>query len=340
MEKTEMYKAPDISVHNGNVNFKSVRDAGYGQAFLRAGYGKNNIDQRYVANAEACRNLGIPVMIYWFSYALTVEMAEKEAEYAIAQAAKYWERCPIAFDLEYDTVRYAATRGVNINKALATDMAIAFLKKVEEKGYAPVLYFNRDYQLKYFDLNKISHSIPEVKHWYARYTSVLSSTELENADVWQYTSTGRISGVSGNVDLNKVYYDLFAGAEVKESEAESKACNLYIKSFQAACNKDGYKDAKGRELDEDGRDGTNTQYVRKKIALKTKQAGSSWNVGSTGALVEWWQRRLNDVLGADLEVDGKFGKDTRAATLMFQKKYGLAPDGIAGYNSIQAVFYN
>lgn len=334
MKKTEMYEAPDISVHNGNVNFKSVRDAGYGQAFLRAGYGKNNIDQRYVANAEACRNLGIPVMIYWFSYALTVEMAEKEAEYAIAQAAKYWERCPIAFDLEYDTVRYAATKGVDINKALATDMAIAFLKKVKEKGYAPVLYFNRDYQCNYFDLNKISRSIPEVKHWYARYTSALSSAELENADVWQYTSTGRINGISGNVDLNRVYCDLFGSVAQTPVKHDS---NLYIKSFQESCNADGVWDENGKRLVEDGIDGPHTQAARSKVKLKAR---ALLFVGSTGQLVAWWQQRLNDILAADLEVDGKFGKNTREATLTFQKKYGLAPDGIAGYNSIQAAFYN
>ena len=336
MTKSPMYQAPDISVYQGNVNFKSVRDAGYSQVFLRAGYGKNNVDQRYIANAEACRNLGIPVMIYWFSYALTVDMAAKEAEYAIAQAKKYWEKCPIAFDLEYDTVRYAATKGVKIDKALATEMVIAFLKLVREKGYTPVIYFNKDYQKNYFDLNRIKANIPDMRCWYARYTSELSSTELDMADVWQYTSTGRISGISGNVDLNKVYCDLFNGT-VPAQKKENPTGNLYIKSFQAACNADNVRDYNGKQLAEDGIDGPCTQSARKMVALK---ANLVVFVGSTGNLVKWWQQRLNDIMNLNLEVDGKFGKSTRTATIEFQKRFGLVVDGIAGYNTIQMAFYN
>lgn len=334
MEKKILFEAPDISVHNGNVNFKAIRDAGYKQVFLRAGYGRNNVDQRYVVNAEACRNLGIPAITYWFSYALSKAMSSNEADYAIVQTEKYWDCCPIAFDLEYDTIRYAATKGVCIDKTLATDMAIEFLRRVKKAGHVPVLYLNRDYKINYFDMERIQREVGDVKIWYARYSNSISAAELGDTDIWQYTSKGRISGVAGNVDINKVYTDLFS--DISSAPRQPSQCNLYIQSFQRATNADGYLDDTGSRLVEDGIDGNRTQAVRKKVNLKARLLIF---VGSTGELVKWWQGRLNETLGINLSVDGKFGKDTRLATMEFQKRFGLAVDGIAGYNTIQRAFY-
>ena len=68
MSKKVLYEGPDISYHNGNVDIKRIRNAGCKRIGLRAGYGKNNVDQRYVLNAQACYNLGVDVLLYWFPY--------------------------------------------------------------------------------------------------------------------------------------------------------------------------------------------------------------------------------------------------------------------------------
>lgn len=333
MSKKVLYEGPDLSYHNGNVDIKRIRDAGYKRVGLRAGYGKNNVDQKYITNALACFNLGVAVLLYWFSYAYTIAMAAAEAGYAIGQAKKYWNKCPIAFDFEYDSVNYARKNGVIITKKLCTDMAIAFLRVVRDAGYIPVIYTNRDYLKNYFDMPRIVTELDEVFVWYARYTSSLSSSELEHADIWQYTSSGKIPGVSGKVDLNKFYTDF--GEQIP---AEVKpVCNINILNFQKAANKDGYRDSAGKELVEDGIDGTKTQYVRKQIYLKAKLL--LW-VGSTGALVKWHQTRCNEILGHAQKVDGEFGKVARSETLELQKKLGLKEDGVAGYNTLQAEFYN
>lgn len=336
MIKKELYRGPDISYHNGNVDIKRIRDAGYKRIGIRAGYGKNNVDQKYVQNALACYNLGVDPLIYWFSYALTVEGARNEAKYAIAQAKKYWKTCPIAFDLEYDTVNYARKNGVLITKELATSMAIAFLKKVKSEGFIPVLYTNRDYIKNYFDTRKIANEVGEFYIWYARYISTLPASEVDYADIWQYSSSERIDGVSGNVDMN-VFYTDFLGTSVKADREEK--CNLNIKNFQIAANKDGYKDANGKPLVEDGFDGPKTQYVRKKINLQAKRKLLGYTTGSTGHVVRWWQTRCNEILGIDDDVDGYFGPKSRENTIAVQKKLSLKVDGIAGYNSIQAAFY-
>ena len=337
MSKKVLYEGPDISYHNGNVDIKRIRNAGCKRIGLRAGYGKNNVDQRYVLNAQACYNLGVDVLLYWFSYAYTTDMARAEAEYAAAQAAKYWKSCPIAFDFEYDSVNYARKNGTAITKGLATDMAVAFLQKVKDAGYVPVIYTNRDYLKNYFDMERITAALGTVYVWYARYASSLPAGEADIPDIWQYTSTGRIQGVTGNVDMNRFYTD-FTGNTVP-TDREDKP-NLNIRSFQAAANADGYRDADGNFLEEDGLDGPRTQYVRRQIALKARKSGKKYLVGSTGDVVKWWQCRCNEILGRRQAEDGLFGQAARSDTLALQRKLSLKADGIAGYNSIQAAFYN
>lgn len=332
-----VYKGPDISTHNGNVDVKRIRDAGYKRIGIRAGYGKNNTDQKFNRNALACVNLGMPVILYWFSYAYNEKMAEKEAEYAVANAKKYWGRCPIAFDLEYDSVRYARTKGVNINKDLATRMAIAFLKKVKELGYIPVIYSNKDYLKNYFDMDKITLQVGKVYLWYARYASAITASERNKAHIWQYTSKDRIPGVSGNVDMNEFYTDFDT---VANEPAENSECNINILNFQKAANLDGYRDMNGMPLVENGIDTPETQYVRKQINLKAKKVGLRWKTGSRGHVVSWFQGRCNEILGHEQRVDGNYGKNARKECLLVQDLLSLKKNGIAGYNSIQAVFYN
>ena len=331
------YQGPDISTHNGNVDIKRVRDAGYKRVGIRAGFGKNNTDQKFNKNALACVNLDEPVILYWFSYAYNEEMAVKEAEYAVEHAKKYWDKCPIAFDLEYDSVRYARTKGVSIDKNLSTKMAVAFLRRVKELGYIPVIYSNKDYLRNYFDLDKITIQVGKVYLWYARYASAITTEERNKADIWQFTSKGTIPGINGNVDVNEFYTDF---ETVSKEPADNSRCNINILNFQKAANLDGYIDENGKQLKEDGIDGPKTQYVRKQINMKAKKVGLTWKSGYKGHVVEWFQKRCNEILGCNIKEDGFYGADTRKACLNLQKNLGLKQDGIAGHNTIQACFYN
>ena len=341
MARTVLFEGPDLSSHQGVVDMKQVKTAGCKWVALRAGYGKNNIDQKYVNNATACYNLEINTMLYWFSYGLDEQMAANEGGYAVEQAKKYWEKCPIAFDLEYDTIRYARTKGVEIGRDLATKMAISFLRVVKENGYIPVLYTNRDYLRNYFDLDAITAAIGDVYVWYARYGLTNLPVSEENIpDIWQYTSKGSLAGVSGNVDLNRYYTDFNSVSIRVEEISTSKTCNLNILAFQKAANADGYRDVNGKALVEDGIDGTKTQYVRRQIVLKTKKVGL-WNITiSYGKVVEWVQTRCSEILGITLDINGEYDAATRKAVKEVQEKLSLEVDGIAGYNTIQALFYN
>ena len=153
---------------------------------------------------------------------------------------------------------------------------------------------------------------------------------MGKADIWQFTSSGSIPGVTGKVDINKFYTDF---EDDIPSDREERM-NINILDFQSAANVDGYRDASGAKLAEDGKDGPKTQYVRRQIVLKAQKSGQKYIVGSAGHVVKWWQGRCNEILGHRQAEDGLYGQAARRETFALQKKIGLKEDGIAGYNSI------
>lgn len=204
-------KGIDVSQWQGNIDWQKVKGAGVQFAMLRAGYGRNNLDTKFHRNAQGAAAAGIPVGLYWFSYALNVEMARREAQYAVELAKKYKITWPIAYDLEYDTVSYAAKNGVTITKSLATQMAIAFCEEIKRLGYIPMVYTNLDYLKRYFDRSKLPYDL-----WYAQYASTASVADKE---IWQYSSKGSVPGIAGNVDMNHGYKDYGNGGDSKPDPA-------------------------------------------------------------------------------------------------------------------------
>lgn len=206
-EVTAMLKQGiDISARQGNIDWDQVKNC-IEAIIIRAGYGKNNIDQKWVPNVEAVRDSSLDVGAYWFSYAYTADMAYMEGCYAAnAVKNKFGDRqIPIAFDLEYDSVAYAAKKGVKIGRAEATLFAIRFLTAVKEFGYRPMLYTNIDYIRNYFDLGVIRAAIPDLLLWVACWGS---EPKDYNMAVWQYSSKGSVAGIIGNVDMDEVYVDM------------------------------------------------------------------------------------------------------------------------------------
>ena len=204
-------KGIDVSQWQGNIDWQKVKGAGVQFAMLRAGYGRNNLDTKFHRNAQGAAAAGIPVGLYWFSYALNVEMSRREAQYAVELAKKYKITWPIAYDLEYDTVSYAVKNGVAITKSLATQMAIAFCEEIKRLGYIPMVYTNLDYLNRYFDRSKLPYDL-----WYAQYASTASVADKE---IWQYSSKGSVPGIAGNVDMNHGCKDYGNGGDSKPDPA-------------------------------------------------------------------------------------------------------------------------
>ena len=188
----------DVSEFQGDINFKSLKKS-VDFCIIRGGYGKNNLDGKAKQNIEGCISVGLDYAIYWFSYALSSDMAKKEADYACDLADKYMGCSFVAFDFEYDSVNYANRMGVKLSKTDVVNMAKAFLNRVKERGYIPVLYMNNDYYVKYYSEIAGMYNV-----WFAQWSS---EKPKENCYIWQNSNNGIISGVSTLVDTDIMYED-------------------------------------------------------------------------------------------------------------------------------------
>lgn len=232
-------KGIDVSTWQGTIDWAKVKAAGIQFAIIRAGYGKSTIDQQFKRNISECNRLGIPCGVYWFSYALTAADARREADACIAAVKPYKLEFPVVYDLEYDTVRYAKQNGVTINKALATEMVKAFCGRVEELGYYAMNYCNNDYASRMLDMAALSR----FDLWYAWYNS---TCDRKDAGVWQYSSSGQVAGIAGNVDMNianKDYPAIIRGAGLNgftkptggSDGGQSAKVQAAIDTIQAKC---------------------------------------------------------------------------------------------------------
>lgn len=193
----------DVSEFQGNIDWRKVKDAGIQFAMLRAGYGAGEIDPQFRKNAQGCNDVGIPCGVYWFSYAYTPEMARKEAEQCIEAIEEYRIGYPVCIDFEEGSVRYAASKGVTVTKDLATKIVEAFCSRVEELGYFAMYYSNLDYLNRYFDQSlRAKYAL-----WFAEYAREPRTSGMA---IWQNSDSGRVAGISGQVDTDVAYYDLAA----------------------------------------------------------------------------------------------------------------------------------
>lgn len=192
-------KVIDISEWQGKIDFKKVKAAGVNGVVIRAGYGKGNDDSNFKDYIEGAIASGIEYIgVYWFSYAYNVDLATQEAQFCNATVLPYKDKLNLGiyFDWEYDSMKYAKKLGINCGKALITDMAVAFCKKITELGYKAGYYLNKDYSQNYIDESKLK----DYRRWYAWY----NEDKPANTYLWQYTSKGEVSGIYGNVDMDEL----------------------------------------------------------------------------------------------------------------------------------------
>ena len=285
-------KGVDVSYWNGkDVDWKAAKAGGIDFAIIRAGYGKNNIDSTAENNAKRAAAAGVDIGFYWFSYAATAYEAKAEADYLCNAIEQFGVKptYPVCFDYEYDSEQKAPP------KESIVDIARAFLARVKERGYYPCNYTNLDYLNRGFDKLTIEYDT-WLAHWGV-------SAPGRECGIWQYTSTGRPDGFSGNADMNIAYkdYPAIIGGDTPEPEPTPTP--------------------------------TPTPTPEEKCMVETNLIKK----GSEGSTVRSWQFLLNgwsEKLGIAAYncggADGDFGPKTEAATKAFQKDYGLNPDGIVG----------
>lgn len=187
----------DVSKWNGDINWDKV-NADF--AIVRAGHGKNNIDPKAHFNCLRCNQRNIPVGLYWFSYAMSPDMAKKEAGYAVAFAKQHVIKLPIWFDFEYDSVSYANKNCVHIATSDFHAITKAFCNEVERLGYYTGFYVNNDFYTRY----NCKSLKDRYDMWLADYSK---PRDTKIANMRQYTSSGECPGIMGKVDLDVSFYN-------------------------------------------------------------------------------------------------------------------------------------
>ena len=191
----------DVSAHQGVIDWPRVAEAGIKGAIIRAGYGDDasQQDTRFAANIKRAVTAGIKVAVYWFSYADSVNDAEKEWTTCKQIIAPYKDKILfVASDYEYDSVAYyRRIHGVAPSNALINQMVNAFLGAVKADGWGTALYSNNDYRLNIFT----AATLAAWDVWLADY----SGGPDINCAMQQTSSTGRVDGIAGNVDMNTAF---------------------------------------------------------------------------------------------------------------------------------------
>lgn len=190
----------DVSFWQGDIDFQAVKEAGVEFAFIRIGSMKKStreyfLDTKFQRNIEGFKQVGIPIGAYFYSYAQNEQDAIEDANYVIKELNEAKLDLPIAFDFEdwsnYNNYKMSL---YNLNKN-----AKAFINTVEQAGYKGMLYGSLNYLNKMWDTK-------DQTIWVAHYTN--NANYEDKYKFWQFTASGTVPGINGQVDLDIMYKDV------------------------------------------------------------------------------------------------------------------------------------
>lgn len=189
----------DVSNHQGDIDWETVKNSGVEFVFIRIGYGHNREakimeDEKFRQNLEGARNAGLKVGLYFYSYATEIWEAEEQANWIVKTLNGEKIDLPIVFD--YETWKSFPT--YNINIVDLNKVAKRFLNILHDNGYEGM-----NYSSKYY-LNTI-WNLSEYPTWLAHYVS--KTNYDKDFKVWQFSNTGEVPGINGFVDLDVLYLE-------------------------------------------------------------------------------------------------------------------------------------
>lgn len=206
----------DVSSHNGDIDWAKVAESGVEFVMIRCGYrgyvsGKIVQDARFDANIKGAHQNGITIGIYFYSTAINEREALQEAAWVARLLGDYEkEGIKIVFPVAYDFEEFYnknSSRAENLSKEQLTANTVTFLNHIGSVGYTPMLYASKSAVDYYWDFDKIA----EYDFWLAHY---VERTNYGGAySMWQYSNTGKVSGIKGNTDLNISYYRYLSPSE-------------------------------------------------------------------------------------------------------------------------------
>lgn len=291
-----LIKGIDVSTWQKNIDWNKVKKDGIKFAILRCGYGGSGEDAYFERNVKECDRVGIPWGAYYFSYAKSTADAEKELKNCLALLKGKKPSYPIYYDLEDE-----ATTGKQ-SKSTILAMAKVFVNGIEKAGYWAGIYAN----LNWFN-NRLTDAWYDGKaKWVAQYNS--KCTYQKSYGMWQYSSSGKVNGISGNVDMNYCYVDY--PTAIRGSQAAKTEKNETIKSQSIG----GNEMTRGYFKEGDKNEGV---YAYKQLLIALKKAG---------------------IITQSVDDNNIFGSGTTTATKQLQKAAKITQDGLAGSQTIRAAY--
>ena len=209
----EMTFGIDVARYQGTIDWEKVAAAGVDFAMVRVGYrtlvdGEITPDPNAKFNMQEAQKYGIKLGAYFFSTAVTRAEAIQEAKWVADYIAQYPITYPVAYNCE--GFNDPENRQYTLNKTERTDIALVFLKTIEELGYEGMFYASKN-EMENDARWEVSRIDPEYKIWVAQYPdepypATPRSSYTGKHHMWQYTRSGIVDGVDQNVDVNIAYF--------------------------------------------------------------------------------------------------------------------------------------
>ncbi len=188
----------DVSHWQGDIDYEKVKEAGVEFVFIRVGSqrgidGEYYLDSKFKQNIEGFSKVGIPVGIYFYSYAKDEKSVQKEARWIAEQLEDYKISLPVAFDWE----NWSMYQEFHLSFYHLTELANTFVTEIEKYGYEGMVYSSKNY------LEQVWYQI-KAPIWLAHYTN--QTNYQGKYKVWQLCSNGEVDGITENtVDINVMY---------------------------------------------------------------------------------------------------------------------------------------
>lgn len=193
----------DVSEWQGDIDWAKAKADGVEGVIIRLGYGEgNNADKKAQRNISECKRLGIPFGIYWYSYADTPSIAKEEGTDVVAKLKQFGVNpsdlaYPVYYDLEKWTWEgHQPPTDPNVYNNIVNNWYSA----LQSDGYKNLGVYSYTSYLQ----GPLKHADIYAKTtWVAQYGARMGFDSFPtNSRGWQYTSSGKVNGISGNVDMN------------------------------------------------------------------------------------------------------------------------------------------
>lgn len=190
----------DVSKWNGTIDWNAVKNSGVSYVIIRSGYRGSSVgalieDPKFKANIKGATAAGLKVGVYFFSQATNNAEAVEEASMVLQQVKGYTISYPIFLDVEG-----SGGRADKIDSATRTAVIKTFCETIQSGGYTAGVYANKSWLENKMDASQLT----KYKIWLAQYAKAPTYSKTRY-DMWQYKDTGKVTGISGNVDFNISY---------------------------------------------------------------------------------------------------------------------------------------